>query len=62
MNVPLPRRTRDDAYLYVLNEISVPMAEEFRPDTIIANGGRDSHFAGMLGSLGLTANGLKLLG
>jgi acetoin utilization protein AcuC len=58
VNVPLPPKTGDDTYLYALNEIFVPMAEEFRPDMIIANGGSDSHFADMLGSLGLTANGL----
>ena len=58
VNVPLPPGTGDDTYLYALNEIFVPMAEEFRPDIIIANGGSDSHFADMLGSLGLTANGL----
>jgi acetoin utilization deacetylase AcuC-like enzyme len=34
------------------------MAEEFKPDMIIANGGSDTHFADALGSLGLTANGL----
>lgn len=58
VNVPLPPRTGDDTYLHALNEIFVPMAEEFRPDIIVANGGSDSHFADMLGSLGLTANGL----
>jgi len=58
VNIPLPPGTGDDTYLYALNEIFVPLAEEFRPDMIIANGGSDSHFADMLGSLGLTANGM----
>jgi len=30
------------------------LAEEFKPEIIIANGGSDSHFADMLGGLGLT--------
>jgi acetoin utilization protein AcuC len=57
VNVPLPPRTGDATYFYALNEIFVPMAEEFKPDIIIANGGSDSHFADMLGNLGLTVNG-----
>jgi acetoin utilization protein AcuC len=57
VNVPLPIRTGNDTYLHVLNEVFVPLAEEHRPEIIIANGGSDSHFADSLGSLGLTATG-----
>jgi acetoin utilization protein AcuC len=57
VNVPLPPRTSDATYLHALNEVFVPMAEEFKPDIIVANGGSDSHFADMLGNLGLTVNG-----
>jgi len=57
INVPLPPGTRDDTYLYALNEIFVPVAEEFKPEIIITNGGSDPHFADMLGSLGLTFSG-----
>jgi len=55
--VPLPPGTGDSTYLYALNEILEPLAEEFKPDIIIANGGSDSHFADTLGSLRLTAKG-----
>ena len=58
VNVPLPVGTGDDTYLYALNEVFVPLAEEFKPDIIIANGGGDTHFEDTLGSLRLTANGL----
>ena len=57
VNVPLPPGTSDDTYLCVLREIFTPLAEEFKPEIIIANGGSDSHFADMLGSLALTVNG-----
>jgi acetoin utilization protein AcuC len=57
VNVPLPPRTGDDTYLYALNEVFVPLAEEFKPEIIVANGGSDSHFADMLGNLGLTVKG-----
>jgi acetoin utilization protein AcuC len=57
VNVPLPPRTGDATYLYALREIFVPLAEEFKPEIIIANGGSDAHFADMLGNLGLTVKG-----
>ncbi len=61
VNVPLPPGTSDRTYLYALNEIFVPMAEEFKPDIIIANGGSDPHFADTLGNLGLTVRGFFTL-
>ncbi|MGQ9625115.1 MAG: histone deacetylase family protein [Candidatus Bathycorpusculaceae bacterium] len=57
VNVPLPPETGDSTYLYALKEIFVPLAEEFKPEIIIANGGSDPHFADMLGDLGLTVKG-----
>jgi len=57
VNVPLPPGTGDETYLYAVREIFVPLAGEFKPEIIIANGGSDSHFADMLGDLSLTADG-----
>ena len=57
VNVPLPPGTGDSTYLYALNEIFVPLAEEFKPEIIITNGGSDPHFADTLGGLALTING-----
>jgi len=57
VNVPLPPGTGDSTYLYALNEVFVPLAEEFKPEIIIANGGSDPHFADTLGNLRLTVKG-----
>jgi len=57
VNVPLPPGTGDQTYLQALKEMFVPLAEEFKPDIILGNGGSDPHFADTLGSLGLTVNG-----
>ena len=57
VNVPLPPGTGDSTYIYALDEIFVPLAEEFKPEIIIANGGSDPHFADMLGNLRLTVKG-----
>ncbi|MEM3727607.1 MAG: histone deacetylase [Candidatus Bathyarchaeia archaeon] len=61
VNVPLPPGTSDTSFLYAVEEIFVPLAEEFRPEIIIANGGSDPHFADMLGDLSLTVKGFFAL-
>jgi acetoin utilization protein AcuC len=57
VNVPLPPGTGNTTYFFALREIFVPLAREFKPDIILANGGSDPHFADILGSLALTVNG-----
>ena len=57
VNVPLPPGTADESYLRVVKEIVLPLAEEFKPEIILANGGSDPHFADSLGSLALSVNG-----
>ena len=57
VNIPLPPGTSDETYLYAVNEIFTPLAEEFEPDIILANGGSDAHFADSLGRLQLTSQG-----
>ena len=57
VNVPLPPGTGNETYFLALRETFVPLAREFRPDIILANGGSDPHFADVLGSLNLTVKG-----
>jgi len=57
VNIPLPPGTSDQTYFYAVNEIFTPLAEEFEPDIILANGGSDAHFADSLGRLQLTSQG-----
>jgi len=57
VNVPLPAGTSDDTFLYALNEIFLPMADEFKPEIIVSNGGSDPHFADSLGNLAFTIQG-----
>jgi acetoin utilization protein AcuC len=63
VNVPLPIGTGDSTYLEALKEVFVPLAEEFKPEIVLANGGSDAHFADKLGNLALTVRGFfKLSG
>jgi len=53
VNVPLPPGTSGETYFFAVGEVFIPLAKEFKPDVILANGGSDPHFADILGSLGL---------
>jgi len=57
INVPLPPGAGNETYLSAVKEVLIPLAKEFKPDIILANGGSDPHFADILGSLGLTIDG-----
>jgi acetoin utilization protein AcuC len=54
VNLSLPPGTRGKTYFNAVKEIFPPLAKEFKPDIILANGGSDPHFADILGSLSLT--------
>ena len=62
INVPLPIYAGYDSYQLVFNELIEPVAEEFRPQIIIRNGGSDPHFDDGLTQLGLPVKGFKMIG
>ena len=62
VNVPLPPGASDQAFEYALDHVFAPLAEEFRPQIIIRNGGSDPHFADELTDLGLTLEGFTMIG
>lgn len=51
VNIPLPQGSSDEDYILAFNEIFLPIATEFQPEIIIANGGLDAHFADPLSQL-----------
>jgi acetoin utilization protein AcuC len=62
VNIPLAPGSSDKCYEYVFEEIIFPLAEEFKPEIIIRNGGSDPYFADGLTNLGLTLEGFKMIG
>lgn len=61
VNVPLLPGTSDLAYEYVLDEVFIPLAEEFRPQVIIMIDGSDTHFIDRITYMGLTLNGIYMI-
>jgi len=57
VNMPIPGGSSDQLYTYLLQEIIMPLAEEFQPDCIVISAGQDNHFTDPLTGLALTARG-----
>lgn len=55
LNVPLPPGTTDDTFMYVVDNLVLPVVEEFQPDIIINSAGQDNHYSDPLGSMRFTA-------
>jgi acetoin utilization protein AcuC len=62
VNVPLPPRSGDGVYEYILEEIFAPLAEEFLPEIILMVDGSDPHYTDRLTSMGLTLAGIRKIG
>jgi len=62
VNIPLPPYAGYDSYQLVFESIVQPIAEEFKPQIIIRNGGSDPHFNDGLTSLGLPVRGFRMIG
>lgn len=62
VNIPLPPGSSDMSFQYCFDQLIFPLADEFKPQIIIRNGGSDPHFSDILTNLGLTLDGFKMIG
>jgi len=62
VNVPLPPDTGPEAYEYILTELFIPLAEELRPEIILMVDGSDPHFTDQITQMGLTLEGIRMVG
>ena len=61
INVPLPPGTTDQGLHYVLDNLILPVLEEFQPDIIINSAGQDNHYSDPLANMAITAQGYARL-
>lgn len=52
-NVPMPARSRGDAFREVVNEVWLPRLREFAPEMIFISAGFDAHYEDDMGNMGL---------
>ena len=61
INIPLPPNTGDKGFLYVLDNLVLPILDDFKPDIIINSAGQDNHYSDPLTNMNFSAKGYALL-
>lgn len=61
INLPLPPGTCEEGFLYTLNEIVMPIVEEWKPDLVINSAGQDNHYSDPITNMRFTAQGYARL-
>ena len=61
INIPLPPRTSDRGFLYVLEQVILPILAEFKPDLIINSAGQDNHYSDPITDMRFSAQGYAAL-
>lgn len=61
INLPMPPNTCEEGFLYVLDEIVMPILADFKPDLIINSAGQDNHYSDPITNMKFTAHGYAVL-
>ncbi|NLB51884.1 MAG: histone deacetylase [Syntrophomonadaceae bacterium] len=61
INIPLPPRTTDIGIHFVLDNLVMPILEEFKPELIINSAGQDNHYTDPLADMRFSAQGYARL-
>jgi len=61
INLPLPPGTTDEGLHYVLDNLILPVLDDFKPDIIINSAGQDNHYSDPLANMAITAQGYARL-
>lgn len=57
INVPLPPGTGQEGFLYVLDNLVLPILDEYKPELIVNSAGQDNHYTDPLTNMNFTAWG-----
>lgn len=61
VNIPLPPQTGEKGFLYALDELVMPLLEEFKPEIVINSAGQDNHFNDPITDMNFSARGYAIL-
>ncbi|AFS78037.1 histone deacetylase [Gottschalkia acidurici 9a] len=57
VNIPLPPETGEEGFAYVLDNVVLPILDEYKPDIIINSAGQDNHYTDPITNMNFTAQG-----
>ena len=61
LNVPLPPQTSEEGFLYVLENVVLPVLEDFKPQLIVNSAGQDNHYTDPITNMNFSAQGYARL-
>jgi len=61
INIPLPPGTGEEGFLYVLENVVMPILDEYKPDIIVNSAGQDNHYTDPITNINFTAQGYAKL-
>ncbi len=57
LNIPLPPHTSEEGFLYTINNVVLPVLDDFKPDIIINSAGQDNHYSDPITNMNFSAQG-----
>ena len=61
VNIPLPPQTGEEGFLYTLDQLVLPLLENFEPELVINSAGQDNHFNDPITNMNFSARGYAVL-
>jgi len=61
LNIPLPPGTTDESMLFVLENLILPVLNDFGPELVVNSAGQDNHYSDPIGEMCITARGYATL-
>ena len=61
LNIPLPPNTSDEGFLATMENVVMPILNEFKPDLIINSAGQDNHYTDPITNMNFSAQGYARL-
>ena len=61
INIPLPPNTSDEGFLFTLDNLILPILDEFNPDLVINSAGQDNHYSDPITNMSFSAQGYATL-
>jgi acetoin utilization deacetylase AcuC-like enzyme len=61
INIPLPPKTSEEGFLYVMDRVVLPLLEEFKPEIVINSAGQDNHYSDPITAMNFCAQGYAKL-
>jgi acetoin utilization deacetylase AcuC-like enzyme len=57
LNIPLPPHTSEEGFLYAMQNIVMPILNDFKPELVINSAGQDNHYSDPITNMNFSARG-----